>query len=1114
VVTIMLARISLMSMLLASTSAVHAQEPAQPEPSPSEAATQHTPPQGSATAVQPAQTAPVRAPAAQKWDVERPRGLTTKRVQIDTAEGTWMNVDVSPDGSRVAFDMLGDIYVVPLAGGTATRIAEGLSYEQQPRWSPDGTRIAFVSDRGGGDNVWLMNADGSNKKQLTKEDFRLLNQPSWSPDGRYIVAKKHFTTARSLGTGEVWLYHVDGGAGVLLVKRPNEKHQKELGEPTYAPDGKSVYFTRNITPGGTFQYAQDSNQELFAIERYELDTGETHRVTAGAGGAVRPTPSPDGKYLAFVRRERAKSKLYVRELASGNEWKVYDNLDQDMQETWAVTGVYPNMDWTPDSREILFWAGGKIRRVSPTGGEAREVPFRVRDDRIVANSLHPTIDVAPASFQTKMIRWAQMSPDGRQLVYESLGKLWLRPAGGGTPRRLTRSSNDLFEAWPTWSRDGRSIAFISLSDEGLGTIRVVGAGGGSPRTVTTEPGHYAGPRFSPDGRTIVFEAGSGGYLNSDNWGRDGGIYSVPTSGGRPKLVERGASNPQFGASGDRLFMSVQSEDDKLQLVSTDWSGEAKRVHASGDMASEFQVSPDGQSVAFRQNYEAYLMPLMPGAQGVEVQTEKGALPAVRLSQGGATFVNFSNGGARVHWSVGPKVYTADTRGIYAYPFTPPKTGISLSTIVPAAKPTGRVALTGARIVTMRGDDGGIIEDGTILVEGDRIVAVGPRPSIAIPAGVPVVNTAGKTIVPGFIDAHAHGPQGENNVVPQQNWSTQANLALGTTTIHDPSNSAVEIFAAAEMQRAGLILAPRIFSTGEIIYGAKAAGVFADIGNFEDALAHVRRLKAQGANSIKNYNQPRREQRQMVVAAGQAENMLVVPEGGSLFNMDMSLIQDGNATVEHNVPGSTFYSDVIQFWTQTKTNYTPTLVVAYGGPGADPYWRARMNLWEHPLLSAHTPPRILAAVGARRTIAPEEDYADTAAAREARKLADRGIQVNIGAHGQQEGIGAHWEMWSFVKGGWTPLQALQAATINPARTLGIERDLGTLEPGKLADLVVLDANPLENIQNSDNVSQVMLGGRLYDAATLNEQVTGNRRRPAYWWERSSRPQPSTRASRRR
>ncbi len=1103
----MRSRLPFACLLLASTAAAYAPDkpPAEQPPvvqSDSEAATQHAPPQGPAEKADEA----AKPAAAPKWDVERPRGLTTRKVPIATDEGTWMNVDVSPDGRRVAFDMLGDIYVMPITGGTPTRIAEGLSYEQQPRWSPDGTRIAFVSDRGGGDNIWTMNADGSARKQLTKEEFRLLNQPSWSPDGRFIVAKKHFTTGRSLGTGEVWLYHVEGGGtGVQLVKRVDEKHQKELGEPTFSPDGKSVYFTRNITPGATFQYAQDSNGGLFAIDRYELDTGETHRVTAGNGGAVRPTPSPDGKYLAFVRRERAKSKLYVREIASGNERKIYDALDQDMQETWAVTGVYPNMDWTADSREVVFWAGGKIRRVPASGGEGQVIPFQVQDDRVVANSLHPAIDVAPASFQTKMIRWAQVSPDGRQVVFESLGKLWIRPVSGGAPRRLTRGNEDTFEAWPSWSRNGRTIAFVSWNDARLGQVQTVGAGGGSPRTITSEPGHYEQPRFSPDGRTIVMMAGEGGGLTSDRWSRDRGAYVVPASGGKVKLVLRGAGNAQFGAAGDRLFMSMPSDDDKLQLVSTDLSGNTRRVHASGDLTSDFEVAPDGQSVAFRENYEAFVMPLLPGTQDVAAAVKEGALPSVRLSQGGATFIHFSNGGSRVHWSVGPQLYTADTRAIYSNGYKPVQASASLARTVAASRPSGTVALTGARLVTMRGQDGGIIEDGIIVISGDRIVAVGSRASVTVPAGARTIDLAGKTVVPGFIDAHAHGPQGENGFTPQQNWSAQANLALGTTTVHDPSNSAAEVFAAAEMQRAGLILAPRIFSTGEIIYGAKAAGAFAEIGNLEDATAHVRRLKAQGAWSVKNYNQPRREQRQMVVAAAQAENMLVVPEGGSLFNMDMSLIQDGNATVEHNVPGSTFYNDVLQMWSQTKTNYTPTLVVAYGGPGGDPYWRSHTNVYEHPLLKAHIPPGTLAAGNARREIAPEEDYADTGAAREARKLADRGIQVNIGAHGQQEGLGAHWEMWSFVKGGWTPLQALQAATIAPARTLGMDRDLGSLETGKLADLVVLDANPLENIRNTDKVSKVVVGGRLYDAMTLNEEVTGNRTRSAYWWENNGNAQ---------
>jgi hypothetical protein len=285
---------------------------------------------------------------------------------------------------------------------------------------------------------------------------------------------------------------------------------------------------------------------------------------------------------------------------------------------------------------------------------------------------------------------------------------------------------------------------------------------------------------------------------------------VSAKGGALRLIERGASNPQFGASGDRLFMTT-SADDKLQLVSTDLNGEARRVHASGDLTSDFVVAPDGHSVAFRQNYEAHLMPLLPGAQDVTVATEKAALPTVKLSLGGGDFMHFSAGGARVHWSIGPNLYTADTRVAYREGYLPPKTGITLARTVAAAKSTGTVALTGARIVTMAGTNGGVIEDGTILVQGDRIVAVGPRATVRVPAGTPTVDVSGKTIVPGYIDAHAHGPQGVDGLVPQQNWSTQANLALGTTTIHDPSNRASEIFAAAEMQRAGLILAPRIFS---------------------------------------------------------------------------------------------------------------------------------------------------------------------------------------------------------------------------------------------------------------------------------------------------------------
>lgn len=1046
------------------------------------------------------------AKEAPKWDVSAPPGMKVREVPITVEEGTWMNLDVSPDGQTVAFDLLGDIYTMPITGGTPTRISEGLPYETQPRFSPDGKRIAFTSDRGGGDNIWIMDRDGSDKRQLTNESFRLLNQPSWSPDGQYIVAKKHFTTGRSLGTGEVWMYHVSGGDGVLLVKRPNEQHQKELGEPIFAPDGKHVYYTRNTTPGAIFEYAQDSNNQLFAIERYDLDSGKIESVIGGEGGAVRPTPSPDGKKIAYVRREATKPRLYVRDLTTGEDRKVYDALDMDMQETWAVTGVYPNMAWTPDSGSLVVWAGGKLNRLDLATGKSAVIPFKISDTRGLIDPPRPAVAVAPDSFETKMPRGASVSPDGKSVVFETLGKLWIKPMSGGEPRRLTKDDAAM-EAYPAWSADGKKLAYVRWTDAGLGEVRVIASSGGKS-TAITPAGHYARPRFSPDGKTVVFEKDRGGYLTSPRASAEPGVYRVAATGGALTRITDNGGNPQFGAANDRVFV-MEGDAKESRLVSLDLNGETRRVHAKGELVNDYRVSPDGKFLAFRQNYQGFVTPLVPGTQEVSLSPKGGALPVVKISADGADWIHWSEGGKRVNWSLGPTVFSAATTALFAdaplakgakpAKFDPPKTGVSLSMKVTADKPKGTVAIVGARVVTMKGVDGGAIDDGVILIEGDRIKAVGKRGEVVIPTGTPTLDATGKTVIPGLIDAHAHGPYGVDEITPQANWAEMINLALGVTTRHDPSSSARTVFPALEMTRAGQIIGPRSFSTAEIVYGARAAGVYAQIDSYDDALAHVRRLKAQGAHSLKNYNQPRRDQRQQVTAAALAEGMRSVAEGGSLFGFDMTLIADGNTTVEHNLPLGVFYNDVLQFFSQSKTGYTPTLVVTYGGPAGDPYWRSHTDVWKHPLLQKHEPAAILAANNARRTIAADEDYKDDDSAREAAKLARLGVPVSIGAHGQEPGIAAHWELWSFVRGGMTPVEALRAGTIESARSLGYDADVGSLEPGKLADLVVLDADPTKDIRNSDKVSKVMIGGRLLDAATLNEELTGNRKRPAYWWE---------------
>lgn len=1062
----------------------------------------------------------VRADDAQDqdaWDIESPPGSHSEQ-PIDVTEGTWLNLDVSPDGKTIVFDLLGDIYSMPLDGAAGddspTRLTSGVSWDMQPRFSPDGTTIAFTSDRVGdnkkaGDNIWTVGVDGQDVKQVTHETYRLLNGPAWSPDGQYIVARKHFTSRRSLGAGEMWMYHRNAlesksMGGVQLTKKPTD--QKDVNEPIFSPDGKYLYYSEDVSPGQTFQYDKDSNKQIYVIKRLDLDSGETETYISGPGGACRPTPSPNGKQIAFVRRLGAKTGLHIFDTESGQVRLVYDLLERDMQEAWAIHGVYSAFAWTPEADSIIVWAQGKIRRIDVATGRARVVPFRIQDTRKINEAVRFAVEVAPDRFDVKMLRNVRVSPDGKQVAFQALGHVYLRNLPDGKPRRMTQQ-DDHFEFMPAWSRDSKHLVYVAWNDDSLGAIRVASAIEGETENwrVTQKPGHYRNPVFSPNGRTIVFEKSGGGHLLSPLWSHDPGLYQIPARGGDAQLITKQGSRPQFGSNDDRVFFLQGNGDkdaDNLALKSIRLDGSEAREHYTSTWATDYVISPDAEHLAFVERFNVYIAPFVRTGSTIQVGPNAENLPVQKLSEQAGDWIHFSGDSETLHWSLGPELYSSAVR--YS-PLDAEDSDSDSATAsskhvgftVAHAKPEGATAFVGGRIVTMNSQDE-IIEHGTILVEGNRITAIGPSAEVELPAGVRVIRIDGQTVLPGFVDTHAHGSQGSEGITPQRNWIDYARLAFGVTTIHDPSNDTQTIFAASELIKAGLITGPRTFSTGKILYGA--TGSFkAEIDSLDDARFHLRRMKAAGAFSVKSYNQPRRDQRQQVLAAARELKMMVVPEGGSTFMHNMTMIVDGHTGIEHTLPVQTAYDDVMDLWRNTSVGYTPTLCVAYGGLGGENYWYEVDDLWLHSRLREFIPPHVLVPRSRRRSKAPIEDYNHIRVAEIARQVVEQGGLVQAGGHGQLNGVCTHWELWSFVQGGMTPMQALRCGTINGAKYLGLDGDIGSLDVGKLADLIVIEeqADPTIDIRDSEKIEYVMANGRVFLANRMNELGSSEPRAPFYW-----------------
>ncbi|MEZ4238270.1 MAG: amidohydrolase family protein [Myxococcota bacterium] len=1031
--------------------------------------------------------APAEPPAEVAWDVDAVHG-PTHEVAIDVTEGTWL--DLTVHGDRVVFSLLGDLWSVPLQGGEATRLTDGPAWYVQTRVSPDGQRLAFTSDRGGNENVWLADPDGTHAVPFTEEPVARCTDPVWDPTGPYLLYKRRTVDTRSIGVTEIWQRHLDGGDGFPLTDLDDDPH---AADP--AADGAAVWFASRH---GRFEYDQSAVSGLWDLVRLDRRTGDARVMVHGGGSASRPLLDPRRGVVYFVSRERETTVLERLDPLTGRREVLADWLSPDELEAFALHGTYPAMDLTDDG-DIVLWAAGKLWRLDPDTRERREIPFRARGSWTMADVTrwpHPIGDEVTA----KVLRWPTLSSRG-SWAFSAVGALWVR-----TPQGELRRISEGTGYAPAWSPDGASLAWTSWDDEAGGALHVTGPRGDT-ETLPVQ-GQLTNPAWSEDGRELVVLRGEGGGLPGEDLAGEAWVEAVHLvrAGRGWRVADRAPLDDAVDERATRLWLArgrvwsvaMRQEEPRqpLEVVirSMRPDGTDTVDHLRLGELEEAALSPDAQQVAFVRDHQLWVTALPPYAREVELA----GLPARRVTRVFGDWLGFTGDG-RVTWAEGPRLAVRDVPPLRADEGEaldpdvddPAITYVSVALTAPRARPEGALLLRNARVLPMAPDPETVLEGVDVRIERDRIVAIGPG---LADDGAAVVDCTGKTVIPGLVDVHAHLHFTATDVLPAQEWRYLTALDYGVTTVHDPSARNDVVFTQADRVATGAEVGPRVFSTGRILYGALANDA-SDTPTPDDAQRHVARMATLGAHSVKVYQQSQRDRRQWYARACDDQHVLCVPEGGGDLWMDLTMVVDGYQAIEHALPDTPLYADVIALFAGATggagdgygTFYTPTLQVAYGSLMGKNWFLQRANPVDDPRLRRHTPGRWLEAQLWRWPMtAQPSDWRFWSTAQDAGRLARAGVHVTLGAHGELQGLGAHWELWSLGGVGLpadaapalSPARALAAGTIEGARYLGLDGDLGSIEVGKLADLVVLDADPLQDLQATTDIHLVVQNGRVF------------------------------------
>lgn len=1025
-----------------------------------------------------------------------------RSIAIDTDRGTWLSPDLSPDGANIVFEMLGDLYRIPATGGDARPLTSGMAFDSQPVFSPDGRDIAFISDRTGPENIWVIAADGTNPRQVTHlVGNTVLTSPAWSSDGRSLFVSDYKAANNAF---ELWRYDLARGAGELLIPikstadQPRDAWSSVLGAFA-SGDGRYVYFAQHI---GANDF--DRLPEWTLVRRDLRTRADEVLVSAPRsprpdlllGTAFRPAVSHDGNLLVYGARERGSTGLRILDLRTrADRWLKFP-VQQDESQASGWRDLLPRHVFSADDKAVILNLGGKIVRLDIASGTETVIPFHVKQNLGIGPSTRQTLRQDQGPVRARLMQNPVASPDGRWVAFSTLGSIYtMRLDGKARPLRIAAGFQ------PSWSPDGRRLVFVRWTAREGGQLWTVTAAGGEPVPVSALGAYYTLPVFTPDGAQVIALRSSNtvrmhSYMEYGAL-RQCELVRMPAAGpGTETVVMRGTMGGTPHFTHDHSVVHVTFSDG-LHAVKLDGSGDRLLVNVTGPgwyfaegraPVDDLRLSPDGTWVLAQIAQQLHLL-RMP-APGSTVDIAQPGLSHRQLTDVGADFFGWADGGRSITWGLGSTFYRRASAAPQTSP-TDPAESFTARVELPRDRVRGALLLRGATLITERGAE--VIPDADLLIVDDRIAGLGPRGSVKLPPDTRIWPVPGKWIVPGFIDTHDHVADIRRGILDFESWGPLANLSYGVTTAFDPSPLSIDMLAYQDAIDAGLMQGSRIASTGPAIFS------FNEFASYDQVRATLSRYRdAYRVGNLKMYRSGNRRVRQWIAMAARELGLQPTTEGALSMKLDLTQIIDGYAGNEHALTAVPLYDDVISLVATSGVGWTATLQITNGGPEGQDYFIVRDHPADDPKLNRFAPHYVVDMKTRTRTFRELDEYLFPRVAASAAAVQRAGGLIGIGSHGEMPGLGIHWELQAHVMGGMTPAEALRAGTIGSATDIGRATEFGSIEAGKFADLVILNRNPLADIANTLSIDAVVLGGRLRDGETLDERWPQPRALSRRWY----------------